>query len=66
MPSITVKNIPDHTYKLLKLAAAKHYRSINSEMICLIEKDNLKQIVSSGATSCNCKTIYRKNKKIPS
>ena len=41
MPSITVKNIPDHTYKLLKQAAATNYRSINSEIIRLIEQATL-------------------------
>ncbi len=38
MPSITVKNIPDHAYKILKQVATAHHRSINSEIICLIEK----------------------------
>ena len=38
MPSITVKNIPDHAYEILKQLATTHHRSINSEIICLIEK----------------------------
>ncbi len=38
MPNITVKNIPDHTYKILKKTANINHRSINSEIICLIEK----------------------------
>jgi len=38
MPSITVKNIPDHAYKILKQVANAHRRSVNSEIICLIEK----------------------------
>ena len=38
MPSITVKNIPDHAYKILKQVATTHHRSINSEIICLIER----------------------------
>ncbi len=41
MPSITVKNIPDHAYEKLKQVAAIHHRSINSEIICLIEKATL-------------------------
>ncbi len=41
MPSITVKNIPDDIYELLKQAANNHYRSINSEIIYLIEKATL-------------------------
>jgi len=38
MPSITVKNIPKHAYEILKQTAATHRRSINSEIIRLIEK----------------------------
>ncbi len=38
MTTITVKNIPDRTYELLKQLAASHHRSINSEIIYLIEK----------------------------
>ncbi len=38
MATITVKNIPDRTYELLKQLAASHHRSINSEIIYLIEK----------------------------
>jgi plasmid stability protein len=38
MPSITVKNIPDHTFATLKDVAANHHRSVNSEIIYLIEK----------------------------
>ena len=35
MPSITVKNIPDHAYEILKQVASTHHRSINSEIIRL-------------------------------
>lgn len=38
MATITLKNIPDPTYKTLKQLAAEHRRSINSEVIYLIEK----------------------------
>ena len=38
MPSITVKNIPDQAYEILKQTATLNHRSINSEIICLIEK----------------------------
>ena len=41
MPSITVKNIPDHAYEILRQAATTHHRSLNSEIICLIEKATL-------------------------
>lgn len=38
MPNITVKNIPEHAYKILKQVANSHHRSVNSEIIYLIEK----------------------------
>ena len=38
MANITIKNIPEHTYKVLKQVASSHHRSINSEIIHLIEK----------------------------
>jgi len=38
MTTITLKNIPDSTYKILKQLAAEHHRSVNSEIIHLIEK----------------------------
>ncbi len=41
MPSITVKNIPDNVYEQLKQTATINHRSINSEIICIIEKATL-------------------------
>ena len=38
MANISVKNIPDHTYENLKQSANAHHRSINGEIIFLIEK----------------------------
>jgi plasmid stability protein len=38
MATITLKNIPDPTYQTLKRLAAEHHRSVNSEVIHLIEK----------------------------
>ena len=38
MATITLKNIPDPTYKSLKQLAAEHHRSINGEVIYLIER----------------------------
>ena len=38
MATITLKNLPDPTYKTLKQLAKEHHRSINSEVIYLIEK----------------------------
>lgn len=38
MATITVKNIPDDLYELLKQSARAHRRSINSEIITCIER----------------------------
>ncbi len=38
MATITVKNIPDDLYELLKAQAKTNRRSINSEIITLIER----------------------------
>jgi len=38
MPTITVKNIPEYIYKRLKNRAAANRRSLNSEIITLIEQ----------------------------
>ena len=38
MATITVKNIPDDLYSLLKRSAEMNRRSINSEIIVCIEK----------------------------
>ena len=38
MATITVKNIPDDLYALLKEAAEAHRRSINSEIIVCLER----------------------------
>ncbi len=37
MASITLKNIPEDLYELLRAQAAAHHRSINSEMIHCLE-----------------------------
>lgn len=38
MATITLKNIPGPTYEKLKKRASENHRSINSEVIFLIEK----------------------------
>lgn len=38
MATITIKNIPDDVYERLKETAAVHRRSINSEVIHIIEQ----------------------------
>jgi plasmid stability protein len=38
MATITIKNIPDELYEKLKIVAATNRRSINSEVIVIIER----------------------------
>ena len=38
MATITLKNIPEPTYNMVKQLAAENHRSINSEIINLIDK----------------------------
>jgi len=38
MPTLTLKNIPDDLYALLKEAAQAHHRSMNSEILYCVER----------------------------
>jgi plasmid stability protein len=38
MPALTIKNIPDTLYEQLKAAAELHRRSINSEVLIVLER----------------------------
>lgn len=38
MATVTVKNIPDQIYDTLRALATEHRRSINSEIVHIIEK----------------------------
>lgn len=63
MPSITVKNIPDQTYEILKRAATLNHRSINSEIICLIEKATMSKPFHPGHYLFKAKQSRQKTKK---
>lgn len=38
MPNLTLKNIPEELYARLKERAARHHRSLNSEILVSLEK----------------------------
>ncbi len=38
MPNLTLKNIPEELYLRLKESAARHRRSLNSEILASLEK----------------------------
>lgn len=37
MPSVTLKNLPDDLHQRLRERAARHHRSLNSEIIAALE-----------------------------
>jgi plasmid stability protein len=61
MPSITVKNIPDELYELLKQAASAHRRSINSEILICIEQAVRSQAASPQATLTGARILREKS-----
>ncbi len=63
MPSITVKNIPDHASEILKQVATTNHRSINSEIICLIEKATVSKPFNSEHYLIQAKRSRQKTKK---
>ncbi len=63
MPSITVKNIPDHAYEILKQVAMTNHRSINSEIIYLIEKATVSKIFNPEEHLIQAKRSRQKTKQ---
>ena len=64
MATITVKNIPEQTYSLLKQLASYHRRSINSEIIYLIEKFTGSSKVSPQDHLLMAKNLRNKTRKM--
>ncbi len=63
MATITLKNIPDPTYKTLKQLAAEHHRSVNSEIIHLIEKATRSTKIDPGQHLLTARALREKTKK---
>lgn len=38
MPTLVVKNLPEHLHERLKARAVQHHRSVTKEAICLLEQ----------------------------
>ena len=45
MATLTIKNLPDSLYERLKLTAARHRRSLNSEAIVQLEQSLNKHVI---------------------
>ena len=60
MPTITVKNIPIELYGKLKQSAEIHHRSINSEIISLIEQAVSSQKIKPEIMLANARKLREK------
>ncbi|MEY3666613.1 MAG: hypothetical protein RL572_153 [Pseudomonadota bacterium] len=47
MASLTIKNIPDKLYDMLKQSATANHRSVNSELIHCLEKSLMPSALSA-------------------
>ena len=65
MPSITVKNIPQGIYEILKLSAKMSHRSINSEIIACIERAVSSQPVDPELLLSNARKLRAKTASHP-
>jgi plasmid stability protein len=43
MATVTIKNIPEPVYRELKRQAARHHRSLNQEVIAVLESASVSQ-----------------------
>ena len=65
MPSITVKNIPAELYDRLKQSAAANRRSLNSEIITLIEQGVSASKVEAEAVLARARRLRRHTRRQP-
>lgn len=65
MPTITLKNIPPDLYELLKESAAVNRRSINSEIITLIERGVRGRKVNPDALLARARELRQKTRRHP-
>ena len=65
MPALTVKNIPDDLYRLLKESAELHRRSLNSEVIVCIERALRSRRVDADELLERARALRAKTKKHP-
>jgi plasmid stability protein len=61
--TITVKNIPADLYTQLKESAVRHHRSINSEIIAIIEKALVPQNANPDDFRVAAKALREKTRK---
>jgi plasmid stability protein len=66
MATITVKNIPDSVYNTLKELASAHHRSVNGEIVHLIEKATRSERVDPDALLVRAHALRKKTQKYQS
>lgn len=57
MPALTIKNIPEDLYDVLKFSAEQHHRSINSEVIMCLRRALLTQKASTNDTLAHIQSL---------
>ena len=62
MPTITLKNVPNELYEALKLRAKLHRRSLDSEIITILEHVTMPQPVDVDAILAEAQQIREKTK----
>ena len=60
MASITFKNIPDDLYEQLKKAARANHRSVNSELLCCLERTYKPTPISAPALAQKASDLRRR------
>lgn len=63
MATITIKNIPETAYKTLKQLAADRHRSVNSEILHLIEKATQSTKIDPDQHLFTARALRQKTKK---
>jgi antitoxin FitA len=60
MPTLTIRNVPDHLYEQLKQSAMQHHRSINSEVLVCLERYLITPERSKAATLARIRQLREK------
>ena len=65
MPTITLKNIPPELFQRLEMSAVANHRSINSEVISLIERGVRGRKVDPEALISRARELRQKTRRRP-
>lgn len=65
MPSLTIKNVPEHLYQHLKRQAQNNRRSLNSEILMCLEQTLQNRPQNAQATLDRIRALRQKTAKHP-